>query len=98
MNEDVSFNEHVEKFKKLSVEKKKQVTISEMKQLLVLITLLKEKFNVPQNILYNKEILDANGDNVSEEDFVEAIFVYINIIKEAFSEYVNYTINNKEDL
>lgn len=98
MIEEQEFNEYVEKFKKMSLGKKKEVTIKEMKKLIAFVSLLKEKCGAPKEILYNREILDTNSENVSEEDFVEAIFVYANIVKEAFSEYVSYTLNNKEDL
>lgn len=98
MIEEQEFNEYVEKFKKMSLDKKKEVTIKEMKKLIAFVSLLKEKCGAPKEILYNREILDTNSENVSEEDFVEAIFVYANIVKEAFSEYVSYTLNNKEDL
>lgn len=94
MIENQEFNDYIEKFKKISVKKKKQITVKEMKKIVAFISLLQEKCNVPKKILFNKEILDTNNDDVSEEDFVEAMFVYANIIKEAFSEYVSY----KEDL
>ena len=51
-----------------------------------------EKFNIPEDILYNREILDTNDEKISEEDFVEATFVYTYIIREAFAEYVDKTI------
>lgn len=98
MIEEKEFNEYVEKFKKMSLSKKKEITVKEMKTLVAFVTLLKDKCGAPKEILYNREILDTNSDNISEEDFVEAVFVYSNIIKEAFSEYVSYTLNNKEDL
>ena len=36
-----------------------------------------------------QEILDLNSDNVSDDDFVEAMFVYIYSIREALSIYFN---------
>lgn len=98
MIEEKEFNEYVEKFKKMSLSKKKEVSIKEMKTLVAFVTLLKDKVGAPKEILYNREILDSNREDITEEDFVEAVFVYANIIKEAFSEYVSYTLNNKEDL
>lgn len=98
MIEEQEFNEYVEKFKKMPISKKKEVTVKEMKKLVAFVTLLKDKCGAPKEILYNREILDTNNENFSEEDFVEAVFVYANIIKEAFSEYVSYTLNDKEDL
>ncbi|MBQ7104441.1 MAG: hypothetical protein IJN90_01145 [Bacilli bacterium] len=92
MKEQEEFNNYVEKFKKLTLKKKKEITIKEMKKVVGFISLLKEKFNIPEEILYNREILDTNTKKISEEDFVEAAFVYTYIIREAFAEYVDKTI------
>lgn len=92
MREQEEFNDYVEKFKKLSLKRKKEVTIKEMKKVVGFISLLKEKFNIPEDILYNREILDTNSKKISEEDFVEAAFVYTYMIREAFAEYVDKTI------
>lgn len=92
MREQAEFNDYVEKFKKLSLKRKKEVTIKEMKKVVGFISLLKEKFNIPEDILYNREILDTNSKKISEEDFVEAAFVYTYMIREAFAEYVDKTI------
>lgn len=97
MIENEKFNEYVENFKKLPIANKKNLTINEMRELHLFVTLLKDKIGVPKGILYNREILDAKGEFVSEDDFVEAVFVYAYIIKEAFAEFVDYTLN-KEDL
>lgn len=96
MKENEEFNKYVNSFKKLSTGRKKEETIKQMKEMLAFIWLLKEKTGIPFSVLYNREIIDAKDKTVSEDDFVEAVFVYIHIIKEAFAEYVDSTIGKEE--
>ena len=37
---------------------------------------------------YNREILDVNDDDYSEEDFSEAVIVYLYSIRELIAEYI----------
>lgn len=95
MIEDKDFNEYINSFKALTIDRKKELTVREMKKLYGFINLLKDKFGVPQELLYNREILDAKGDLISEDDFVEAMFVYANIVEEAFADYVDYSMKKE---
>lgn len=83
--ESTSFNEYVEAFKKLSLANKKKIVQNDFKEL---IALLKEIDN-NDFVLYNKEILDVEIENQTEDDFVEAIFVYLSSVKEMLADYIN---------
>lgn len=85
------FNDYIEVFKKLSLKKKKELTIREMKLVITFLNKLKQDLKMPDDILLNKEMLDVEKENASEEDFVEAVFVYINAIKESLAEYLDVT-------
>lgn len=88
---NTEFDEYVETFKKLPLLKKKELTIQEIKVLIALLSKLNQDLNVDDRILLNKEILDLQKDTQTEDDFVEAVFVYINIIKETLSDYLDVT-------
>lgn len=83
--ESTSFNEYVEAFKKLPLANKKKIVQNDFKEL---IALLKEIDN-NEFVLYNKEILDVEKENQTEDDFVEAIFVYLSSVKEMLADYIN---------
>ena len=89
-NED--FDKYVNCFKNLSLREKQKITIEELKKIIALF----EKINIEQNnqttILFNKEILYLNNEYITEDDYAEAVFVYINSIQELIAEYI---INNK---
>ena len=82
-------NETFNEYKKLPLQKKKQMANEEVKKLLAFIEKANNDLNLNDTILFNREILDLNGDNVSDDDFVEAMFVYIYSIREALSIYFN---------
>ena len=92
MKENDKFNEYIEKFKLLPLQKKKKKTVDEIKLLLATIEKLKTDMNINEDIIFNREILDLNSDNISDDDFVEAMFVYINMIEESLGHYVNMIV------
>ena len=89
MIQNETFNEYIEAYKKLPLQKKKQMANEEVKKLLAFIEKANNDLNLNDTILFNREILDLNSDNVSDDDFVEATFVYIYSIREALSIYFN---------
>lgn len=91
MNE--AFNEYVEVFKTLPLAAKKEETIKEMKMLIALLSKLKLDLNIEDNLLLNKEVLDIQKATATEDDFVEAVFVYVNTIKESLADYLEVTTN-----
>lgn len=89
MIENENFNAYVESYKKLPLQEKKDIVNTEVKKLLAFIEKAKMDVNVKDEILFNREILDLNKENVSDDDFVEAMFVYIHAIQESLGEYFN---------
>lgn len=78
------FDKYVELFKQLPLEEKRKIVLKESKELLAFFSELNDSKN---EILINREILDAEKENVSEDDYVEALFVYINSLKELIGDY-----------
>ena len=87
MKENENFNQYVESFTKLPLEKKKEIVNKQMKKVLAFIEKLKQDINVNSEILFNKELLDLNKEDATEDDFVEAMFVYAYSIQESLSVY-----------
>ena len=82
-------NNFVEKYKKLSLVDKKIAIEKEIKETLALLEKLHEKLGKENDILFNKEVLDVKDGVSSEEDFVEAMFVYVLTIQESLASYVD---------
>ena len=87
MNQEI-FNSYISEFKKLPIEEKRKIFKDETKELLAVISTL----NKQTPMLLNKELLDIENTNkYTEDDFIEAMYVYICSIKE---EIGNYLLNN----
>ena len=89
MIQNETFNEYIEAYKKLPLQKKKQMANEEVKKLLAFIEKANNDLNLNDTILFNREILDLNSDNISDDDFTEAMFVYIHTIRESLGAYFN---------
>lgn len=82
-------NNFVEAYKKLSLVDKKVALEKEIKETLALLEKLHQNLGKENTILLNKEVLDVKDGVSSEEDFVEAMFVYILMIQESLASYVD---------
>ena len=82
-------NNFVEAYKKLSLIDKKVALEKEIKETLALLEKLHQNLGKENTILLNKEILDVKDGVSSEEDFVEAMFVYILMIQASLASYVD---------
>ena len=82
-------NNFVEAYKKLSLIDKKVALEKEIKETLALLEKLHQNLGKENTILLNKEILDVKDGVSTEEDFVEAMFVYILMIQESLASYVD---------
>lgn len=91
-----AFNNFIEEYKKLPIEEKRNELVLIHKELIALFADLCETIGAKKDLLLNKEILDLNKEPVSEDDYLEALFVYINMLKEKISDYFE-KLNNKEE-
>ena len=81
-------------YKILDLNGKRDKLINELKVMIVVL----EKICIDNKIKYreikSKEILDLNKDNVSEEDYLEALFVYVEYLKEVLGSYFLEIVGN----
>lgn len=87
MKQSETFNEYVELFKKMPLDKKKRLVNEEIKRLWGFLIKLNEDMGVKEKTLYNREILDLNKKEISDDDFVEAMFVYVHSIEESLGSF-----------
>lgn len=89
MNElNVSFNEYINELKKLPIEEKREELIASIKELIAGFEYLAEQDNIKLHYLKSKEVLDLNNEFVSEDDFIEAAIVYVEVAKNIIGEYL----------
>ena len=89
MIEDTNFDLCVQNFKKKTKKEKQQIVVSEIKKLIAVIEKMKSDAELKNEMLFNKEILDDFDDEPEDEDFVEAMFVYVHSVKELFASLID---------
>lgn len=95
MNErDNIFNEYMNEFVKLDVIEKRNIILEDTKELLALVSKLAMDAGKNNDILLNKEILDLDKPPVSESDYLEAIYIYIQAVREKIGEYAEFIVDN----
>lgn len=82
-----NFDEYMEYYKKQPLSEKRDIVYSQLKVLASLTNKMCEELNVDNELLLNKELLDLKRENVSEDDFLEAIIVLINSIQNSLCDF-----------
>lgn len=85
---NVAFNNYMQEVKKLDTNGKRKELYDSLMELGNLIAKLSERDNIELHYLKNKEIGDLYKENLSEDDFLEAMLVYFEMIKNAIGEYL----------
>ena len=84
-----AFSGLIEYYKKLPLQNKRNEIINEIESLISNYSKLCTKLGVIPDILLNKEMLNINRDDLSEEDFLSAIFAYLNALQDISGQFIN---------
>ena len=92
MNEvQEAFDALVIAFKELRTEEKRKEVINSIKELIVVVEHLSAQEGIELEYLKSNEVLDINDSN-TEDDFLEAEFVYIENAKNLIGQYLDKKI------
>jgi len=91
-----SFTEYIDTVKLLPLNEKKQEVIDSIKGLIANIDMIAQTDNKELHYLKSEEINDISKEPVSDDDYVEALLVYIEVAKNMLGEYLLYKENNIE--
>lgn len=91
MNDELilSFKEYIEEFKKLEIKDKRMEIIESVKEITALVDSLAQSENKSLEFLKSKEITELNEGDESEDDFLEALLVYVENTKNLLGQYLN---------
>ena len=82
------FDEAVKEFDTLSIKSKQKRIVDEIKLMIVIL----EKICIDRKIDYreikSKEILALKQNNISEDDYLTALYVYLEYLKEVMGAYL----------
>jgi len=85
---NIQFNNYIEEFKKLDINSKRDEFIRILKEFVVILNVMATNEGVETTFLKNNEILDLQKEYVSEDDFIEAALVYLEVAKNMIGEYL----------
>lgn len=85
MKEDI--NEYMKFFKEQSLKEKQNIIYEQLQMLVGFTNNLCKELDIENEIIINRELLDLKKDDYTEDDFAEAIIVFINSIQNSICDY-----------
>ena len=85
---NIEFQNYINAFKELDYSSKKEELINSFKEFIVMLDSIASADNISLKYLHSNEILDFNNNNKSDEDFVEAVLVYLEVAKDLIGQYL----------
>lgn len=79
----------IEYYKLLPLQTKRNEIINELEELISNYSKLCTKFDVMPNMALNKEILNINRSDLSEEEFLHALYAYLNTLQDISGQFIN---------
>ena len=85
MKED--FNEYMTYYKKLPLKEKQGIVIDQLKLLALLTNKMCKEIGVQNEMILNKEIVDLEKGNYTEDDFAEAVITLVNSVQNSICDF-----------
>ena len=76
------FNEVIENYKRMSTADKRQEILNELKLLIAVFEKMCEDNGIEYRKIQSSEVLQLNDGKETEDDYLEATFVYVEYLKE----------------
>lgn len=84
-----AFSGLMEYYKLLPTQNKRDEIISTLEELISNYTKICSKFGVMPDMALNKEILNIKRDDLKEEEFLHAIFAYLNTLQDISAQFID---------
>ena len=83
------YNDYIEKYKQLTYNEKREEIVEKIRDM---IEVLGNFTNINDDLI-NREIIDLKQNTINEDDYLEGLFVYLNILEDLIA---NSIINFQE--
>ena len=84
-----AFSGLMEYYKLLPTQNKRDEIISTLEELISNYTKICSKFGVMPDMALNKEILNIKRDDITEDEFLHAIFAYLNTLQDISAQFID---------
>ena len=93
-----TFNEYLEAFKQMIVPDKRQEVIRAINEITAMFDMLSKEQGVEVSYLKSHEVLELKDGYESEDDYLEALLVYIENAKNALGTYLLNIVEEQKDV
>ena len=87
--EKEAFGALIEYYKLLPSDTKKTEIINQVQELISCYSKICTKLGVMPNMALNKEMLNFSDPNLSEDDFLNALYAYLNALQDITAQFIN---------
>lgn len=87
--EKEAFGALIEYYKLLPKDTKKIEIIEQVQELINSYSIICTKFGVMPNMVLNKEMLNLNKPDLSEDEFLNALYAYLNALQDITAQFIN---------
>lgn len=84
-----AFGGLMEYYKLLPIENKRNEIISELEELISNYSKICTQFGIMPDMVLNKEMLNINRSNITEDEFLHAIYAYLNTLQDVSAQFIN---------
>ena len=95
--EKEAFGALIEYYKVLPSDTKKIEIINQVQELISCYSKICTKFGIMTNMSLNKEMLNLNNPDLSEDDFLNALYAYLNALQDITAQFINKVSNVIKD-
>ena len=88
----------MEYYKNLPIENKRSEIISGLEEIISNYSKICTKLGVVPDMMLNKEMLNINRKNITEEDFLHALFAYLNTLQDISAQFINKICDELENI
>lgn len=88
------YEEYINDYKNLSLFEKRTEVFYELKKMIALLNKVNTDIGLNNELLLNREVLEAIDENALENDYLEGLFVYVNCLEELLGTYLEHTTQN----
>lgn len=84
-----AFSGLMEYYKLLPIQNKRSEIVSILEELISYYSKICTKFGVMPDMALNKEMLNIKRDDLKEDEFLHAIFAYLNTLQDISAQFIN---------
>ena len=78
----------IEYYKKLPLQNKRSEVISEIEDMISKYSEVCTKLGIMPNMTLNKEMLNINRNDITEEEFLHAVYAYLNTLEDISAQFI----------